>query len=57
MHAGGVFMSPTRNLANSNRVKHHVNPWNRDVDPHKFEDWEKEFADEIAEAGYKLERD
>ena len=57
MHAGGVFMSPTRNLANTNRTVRHVNPWNRPVAPHKFEDWEKEFADEIAEAGYKLERD
>ena len=57
MHAGGVFMSPTRNLANTNRVVRHVNPWNRPVDFHKFEDWEKEFAAEIAEAGYELERD
>jgi nitrate reductase gamma subunit len=57
MHAGGVFMSPTRNLANNNRAVRHVNPWNRPVHPHKFEDWEREFADEIAEAGYKLERD
>lgn len=57
MHAGGVFLSPTRNMANTNRMKRHVNPWNRPVGPHKFEDWEKEFAEEIAEAGYKLERD
>ena len=57
LHAPGVFLSPTRNQANSNRTVRHENPWNRDVSPHKFEDWEKEFADEIAQAGYKLERD
>ena len=57
MHAGGVFLSPTRNLANTNRMERHINPWNREVHPHKFEDWEEHFADEIAEAGYKLERD
>ena len=57
MHAGGVFLSPTRNLANSNRMVRHINPWNREVHPHKFEDWEEHFKDEIAEAGYELERD
>ncbi len=57
MHLGGVFMSPTRNLANNNRVVRHVNPWKQDVQVHEFEHWKEEFAEEIAEAGYKLERD
>ena len=57
MHLGGVFMSPTRNLANNNRGVRHVNPWKQDVPVHEFEDWKEEFAEEIAEAGYKLERD
>ncbi|RLC28487.1 MAG: menaquinol oxidoreductase, partial [Deltaproteobacteria bacterium] len=26
MHLGGVFLSPTRNMANNNRVKRHINP-------------------------------
>ncbi|MCU0725435.1 MAG: sulfate reduction electron transfer complex DsrMKJOP subunit DsrM [Planctomycetes bacterium] len=57
MHLGGVFMSPTRNLANNNRTVRHVNPWNPDVKPHSFDAWKEEFKDEIAQAGYKLERD
>lgn len=57
MHAGGVFLSPTRNLANNNRMVRHINPWNRPVAYHRFEDWEKEFAKEIEDAGYELERD
>jgi nitrate reductase gamma subunit len=28
MHLGGVFLSPTRNLANDSRMKRHINPWN-----------------------------
>jgi len=27
MHFAGIFLSPTRNMANSTRVKRHVNPW------------------------------
>jgi nitrate reductase gamma subunit len=57
MHLGGIFMSPTRNLANNNRTVRHVNPWNPDVKPHSFDAWKEEFKDEIAQAGYKLERD
>ncbi len=28
MHLGGVFLSPTRNLANNRRKVRHINPWN-----------------------------
>jgi hypothetical protein len=34
-----------------------VNPVNPEVKFHEFEEWEEEFKEEIAEAGYKLERD
>ena len=34
MHMAGVFMSPTRNLANNNRARHHVNPWDSRQRPH-----------------------
>ncbi|HSL60251.1 MAG TPA: sulfate reduction electron transfer complex DsrMKJOP subunit DsrM, partial [Desulfotignum sp.] len=34
MHLGGVFLSPTRNMANNTRAKRHVNPWNYDVHTH-----------------------
>ena len=56
MHAGGVFLSPTRNLANNNRMKRHVNPWNAPVKVHTYEEWEEEFHDKIAAAGLPLER-
>lgn len=57
LHAPGVFLSPTRNLANSNRRERHVNPWDRPVAAREFEQWEKDYAEDIAQAGYKLERD
>jgi nitrate reductase gamma subunit len=34
MHMAGVFMSPTRNMANNNRMRRHVNPWNPTLDFH-----------------------
>ncbi|MEN8148191.1 MAG: sulfate reduction electron transfer complex DsrMKJOP subunit DsrM [Planctomycetota bacterium] len=55
MHLPGVFLSPTRNLANNNRKVRHVNPWNPEVKKHEFDHWKEEFAEEIAEAGYELE--
>jgi nitrate reductase gamma subunit len=56
MHLGGVFMSPTRNLANNNRRRRHVNPWNYDVKIHTYEEYEDEFRDVMREAGLPLEK-
>ncbi|HSV96568.1 MAG TPA: sulfate reduction electron transfer complex DsrMKJOP subunit DsrM [Spirochaetota bacterium] len=56
-HMAGVFLSPTRNLANTNRVKRHINPWNAPVKVHTYEEWEDEFSDRLKAAGYQLERD
>lgn len=56
VHMGGVFLSPTRNLANNNRMRRHVNPWNAPVKVHTYEEWEAEFHDKIAAAGLPLER-
>jgi nitrate reductase gamma subunit len=56
MHLGGVFLSPTRNLANNNRRRRHVNPWNPTVPIHTYEEWEHEFHDKIAAAGLPLEK-
>jgi nitrate reductase gamma subunit len=56
MHLGGVFMSPTRNLANNNRRKRHVNPWDYDVEVHTYEEYEDEFRDVMREAGLPLEK-
>jgi len=57
MHMGGVFMSPTRNLANDSRAKRHINPWNYPVKAHTYDEWENEFKDAIKEAGLPLESD
>jgi nitrate reductase gamma subunit len=56
MHMGGVFLSPTRNLANDNRRRRHVNPQNPEVEVHTYEQWEDEFRDKIKGAGIPLER-
>ena len=57
MHGAGVFLSPTRNLANNNRVARHINPWDRPVKVHTYEEWEDEFRDVIKAAGLPLERE
>lgn len=55
MHVGGVFLSPTRNLANNNRSKRHINPWNYPVKTHTYAEWESEFHDKIKAAGIPLD--
>ncbi len=57
MHLGGVFLSPTRNLANNNRVKRHINPWNPKVEVHTYKEWEEEFKDKIEMAGIPLDKE
>lgn len=55
MHMGGVFLSPTRNLANNNRAVRHVNPWNPEVDVHEYDHWEHQFHDKIVACGLPLD--
>jgi nitrate reductase gamma subunit len=57
LHMPGVFLSPTRNLANSNRAKRHVNPWNPQVNVHTYAEWEEEFRDKLVAAGYSLDKE
>ena len=57
LHMPGVFLSPTRNLANSNRRVRHVNPWNPPIVGHTYAEWEEEFHDKLVAAGYPLERE
>jgi nitrate reductase gamma subunit len=57
LHMPGVFLSPTRNLANSNRTKRHVNPWNPHVNVHTYPEWEEEFHDKLVAAGYPLDKE
>ncbi len=56
MHLGGVFLSPTRNLANNNRMKRYVNPWDYPVKVHTYQEWETEFHDKIVAAGLPLDK-
>jgi nitrate reductase gamma subunit len=56
VHMGGIFLSPTRNLANTNRMKRHVNPWDYPVKVHTYEEWEDEFRDKMKAAGLPLEK-
>lgn len=57
MHLGGVFLSPTRNLANNNRMKRHVNPWDYPVKVHTYEEYEDEFRDVMKAAGMPLDKE
>lgn len=57
MHAGGVFLSPTRNLANNNRMVRHVNPWNYPVKTHTYEEYEDEFRAKMKEAGLPVDKE
>ena len=54
-HFAGVFLSPTRNLANTTRTRRHVNPWDYPVNTHTYEEWEREFAEKLKSSGYELE--
>ena len=57
MHMAGVFLSPTRNLANTNRMQRHINPWNYPVYFHTYEEWEDEFRRPMKAAGLPLEKE
>ena len=57
MHMGGVFLSPTRNLANNNRMVRHVNPWNAPVKVHTYEEYEDDFRDKMKAAGIPVEKE
>ncbi len=57
MHLGGIFMSPTRNMANNNRVKRHVNPWDYPVKVHTYEEYEEEFREKMKTVGIPVEKE
>jgi len=57
MHMGGVFLSPTRNLANNNRMRRHVNPWNYPVKVHTYEAYEDEFREKMKAVGIPVEKE
>jgi nitrate reductase gamma subunit len=57
MHMAGVFLSPTRNLSNNNRVVRHINPWNPTVKFHTYEEYEDDFREKMVEAGLPVEKE
>jgi nitrate reductase gamma subunit len=57
MHMGGVFLSPTRNLANDSRMKRHINPWNPEIKPHSYAAYEDEFREDMVEQGIPVEKE
>jgi nitrate reductase gamma subunit len=57
MHAGGIFLSPTRNLANNSRTRRHINPWNAPVAVHTYEEYEDEFRDKMKASGLPVEKE
>ncbi len=59
VHMPGIFLSPTRNLANNNRKKHHDNPWKADLNmpPHTYEEYEDEFREVMAHVGLPLDKE
>ncbi len=57
MHMGGVFLSPTRNLANNNRMVRHINPWNYPVHVHTYAEYEDEFRDKMKSVGLPIEKE
>jgi nitrate reductase gamma subunit len=57
MHMGGVFLSPTRNLANNSRMQRHINPWNPEIKPHSYAAYEDEFRADMIEQGIPVDKD
>jgi nitrate reductase gamma subunit len=55
MHMGGVFLSPTRNLANNSRAKRHINPWNPEVNFRTYSEYEDEFREKMVKADLPTE--
>ena len=56
-HMAGIFLSPTRNLANNNRMERHVNPWNYPVKVHTYDEYEEEFREFMKDAGIPVEKE
>lgn len=56
MHMGGIFLSPTRNMANNTRAVRHVNPWNYPVKVHTYEEYEDDFREKMIDAGLPVDK-
>jgi len=56
MHMGGIFMSPTRNLANNNRAVRHELPFDLPSHPHKYPAYEDEFRKRMVAVGLPVDK-
>ena len=57
MHAGAVFLSPTRNLCNNSREKRHVNPWNSDIKFRTYSEYEDDYREKMKKANLPVEKE
>ncbi len=57
VHMAGVFMSPTRNMANDSRIVRHINPWNYPVHVHTYEEYENDFREKMKMAEIPVEKE
>jgi len=57
MHMGGIFLSPTRNLANNSRRRRHINPWNYPVQGHTYAEYEEEFREKMKAARIPVDKE
>jgi len=57
VHMPGVFLSPTRNLANNNRMVRHVNPWDYPVKTHSYEAYEDEWREKMKASGVPVDKE
>ena len=57
MHAGGVFLSPTRNMISNSRMVRHINPWDHEVEVHTYAQYEDEFREKMKKAGIPVEKE
>jgi nitrate reductase gamma subunit len=57
VHMAGIFLSPTRNMANNTRRVRHVNPWDYPVKVHSYEEYENEFREKMKAAGIPVEKE
>jgi nitrate reductase gamma subunit len=56
LHAPGVFLSPSRNLAANSRMVRHLNPWDYPVKFTPYLEYEDKFRDAMIEAELPVEK-
>jgi nitrate reductase gamma subunit len=56
-HSAGILLSPTRNLINNSRMRRHINPWNKPVKVHTYEEWEDEFRKAMKDVGLPVDKE